>query len=245
MLELILVAALGILSLGLLFVVSKHWREKWFALLWGSFFSTYVDWGTRNLKENWMRKARIRGRVLDIGSGDGINLKYFSMYKSEIDSIVCVEPNVSLHSGILRRSRELGLPVELFSGTFEAFADQNPLMEFDSITGIYVLCTVENSELVTDGLYSKLKPGGTLALLEHIKETEGMLLSMIQILFQPVHYYFGGGCNLRRLHDSTLKLYKFVDITEEYASSYKLGMIWLTKFYTFIGTKPAPGEPAN
>ena len=247
MFELSLVAVVGILSLGLLFVVSKHWRDKWFALVWGVFFSWFVDWGTRGIKENWMRKARIRGKVLDIGSGNGINLKYFSMYKSKIDSITCVEPNVSLHSGILKRSKELDLPVELFSGTFETFAAQNPLTEFDSITVIYVLCTVDNAEQVINGIYSKLKPGGTLALLEHIKETQNTFLNIMQILFQPVQYCYGGGCNIRRVHDSTLKKYKFEDITEEYASSYKLGMVWLTKFYTFIGTKHpnVPGEPAK
>ena len=237
MLEISLVAVVGFLSLGLLFAVSKHWREKWFALAWGNFFSWFVDWGTRTIKENWIRKAGLSGRVLDIGSGDGINLKYFCMYKNKIDSITCVEPNVSLHSGILKRARELALPVELFSGTFEQFAEENPLTEFDSITGVYVLCSVDSPELVIRGLYAKLKPGGTLALLEHIKETQNMFLNIIQIIFLPAHLYYGGGCNLRRLHDLTLKNYRFEDITEEYATCYKLGMIWLTKFYIFIGKK--------
>ncbi|KAI6660474.1 hypothetical protein LOD99_14059 [Oopsacas minuta] len=190
------------------------------------------------MKVNWLKQVNLKGNVLDIGTGDGINLKYYSLYKKNINHITCVEPNVHLHTKLLQRAKQYNLPVELFSGTFEQFAKKNPKLEFDTITGIFVLCSVDNSEVVIDGLYSVLKLGGTLALFEHIKQQNNLILNIIQILFLPVHLYYGGGCNLRRLHASTLKKYKFNNVKEEYLTCYKILMLWMVKFYSFVGNKP-------
>lgn len=231
-------AVTGILALGVLFAVSRYWREKWFALAWGYLkFSSYVDWRTRSLKLNWMNRADIRGRVIDIGSGDGINLKYFSLFKNKIDSITLVEPNVSLHTKLLERAKQLQLSVELFSGTVEEYVRQNSAAKFDTVMGIFVLCSVGDPDEVINDFYSMLKPGGLLFLFEHVKETRNGILNLIQILFQPVHLYYGGSCNLRRSHAATLEKYPFDNVKEQYFSSFTTGMPWLTKFYGFIGFK--------
>ena len=231
-------AVTGIFCLGAFFAVNRYWREKWFALAWTYLrFSSYVDWRTRKMKLNWMIQADIRGRVIDIGSGDGINLKYLLLFKNKIDSITLVEPNVSLHTKLLERAKQLQLSVQLFNGTVEEYVRQNPTVKFDTVTGIFVLCSVDNPEEVIGDFYSMLKPGGLLFILEHVKETRGGILNLIQILFQPIHLYYGGNCHLRRCYDSTLKKYDFDNVKEQYLSSFTTGMPWLANFYGFIGFK--------
>lgn len=238
LLYLILSGVGGALSLGGILVVSGYLREKWFALVWRYLnLSRYVDRQTRKFKARFLDDAQIRGKVMDVGSGDGINLKYFIKHKSNIHSILCIEPNSSLHSGLLRRAERLDIPVELFAGTFEEYVRQNPETEFDTITGIFVLCTVINAEEIIGEMYSRLKRDGALLLFEHVKETESRVKQWIQWVFQPIHYYFGGGCNLMRIHAPTLSKYRFQRVREKQFTSNELRFPWLTQFYTFDGVK--------
>jgi ubiquinone/menaquinone biosynthesis C-methylase UbiE len=104
----------------------------------------------------------VRGEILEIGIGTGVNLPY---YPAEIKTLVSVEPSESMRHRAELRAMALKRTLEWHQGRGEQLPFEDG--RFDSVVTADVLCTVDNVDAVLSDAYRVLKPGGRLYFLEH------------------------------------------------------------------------------
>lgn len=131
------------------------------------------------------------GRVLDVGSGTGINFRY---YPPDAE-IVGVEPDPYMLRRAQARAGRLGRRVRLLAEC----AEQLPFPDasFDAAVATLVFCTIENPDRALAELRRILRPGGQLRFLEHVRaETAGW--SRFQDFITPLWKRIGAGCRPNR-----------------------------------------------
>jgi Methyltransferase domain len=160
--------------------------------------------------------------VLDIGPADGRQIVNYT--SSAIKAMYGVEPCTELHPGLKIAAERAGLgskyhivtcgaqPESLIPALTEAGLLKGKAEGvFDAIIACKVLCSVQNYEETTAGLYALLKPGGRMLICEHIKNPwrtpKGNLVARaIQEMFMIQGWsFFLGGCQLNRPTDQMLK----------------------------------------
>ena len=104
-----------------------------------------------------------RGRVLELGAGDGMN---FALYPPDVDEVVGVEPEPYLRERARAAAAGADIPVEVVDGTADAlpFDDDS----FDAAVVSLVLCTVPDQASALAELRRVLKPAGELRFYEHV-----------------------------------------------------------------------------
>jgi ubiquinone/menaquinone biosynthesis C-methylase UbiE len=107
--------------------------------------------------------AGLRGTVVDVGSGTGANLSHFR----HAERVVLVEPDRFMRARLSTRLGESSVPVTVS----DADAEHLPLAdaEADAVVFTLVLCSVPDQRLALLEARRVLKPGGTLAVLEHVR----------------------------------------------------------------------------
>lgn len=153
----------------------------WFAwlMLWASrFHEPLVAERKRQLF------AKLRGRVLEIGPGHGVNLQYLS---PEV-TWTGYEPNRHL-------ARRIVVP-EGGQVLVEAYCGQRG--EYDAALCSLVLCSVEDPAQVLAGLFRSLRPGGKLVFLEHVAAERGTPLRQAQERWLGLWRCCAGGCHPNR-----------------------------------------------
>lgn len=137
------------------------------------------------------RRARLlgglRGVVLDIGSGTGVNLQYLSA----ASRVVAVEPDPAMRRRLAHRA---GARVQVCAAVAEAL----PLADasVDAVVCTLVLCTVSDPDRTLGEVRRVLRPGGRLVVLEHVRG--GGRFGRWQDLVTPVWRWFGAGCHPNR-----------------------------------------------
>jgi SAM-dependent methyltransferase len=132
----------------------------------------------------------LRGRVLEIGPGTGVNLRYFG---PEV-RWVGVEPNPAMHPHLRAEAERLGLEVELLSGISEGFGVAAE--SFDAVVSTLVLCSVGDLAGTLREIRRLLKPGGKFVFLEHVADRPWSPRWIVQKAapFTPWRY-FSDGCD--------------------------------------------------
>lgn len=128
--------------------------------------------------------AGLRGRVLEIGAGNGVNLQYFG---PEVEW-TGYEPNRWL-------AKSIQVPP---NGTLHVEPFRREIEEFDAVVCTLVLCSVEDPESVLKGLSQCLRPGGRLLFLEHVAAPQASGLRRMQDRWQPFWSFCAGGCHPNR-----------------------------------------------
>lgn len=132
--------------------------------------------------------APLRGRVVEIGPGLGVNLP---SYDASV-RWTGVEPNAVLREHLARELARRGVRGEAVDGVAERlpFADAS----VDAVVGTLVLCTVRDPAAALREVRRVLVPGGRFVFLEHVcspRRAERLL----QRLAQPVFTVVGDGCH--------------------------------------------------
>ncbi len=132
----------------------------------------------------------LKGRVLDVGAGTGVNLPYFKA----AESVVLAEPDGAMRAKINAKLGSASVPIEIS----DAPAEQMPFPDghFDAAVCTLVLCTVPDPEASLAEIRRVLKPGGTLVLLEHVGGSGGV--AKVQRALGPVWTRCAAGCVLTR-----------------------------------------------
>lgn len=133
------------------------------------------------------------GRVLEVGMGSGLNLRYYNPDK--VDFVWGLEPS----EGMRRKAQKnlavspvqvewLGLPGE------EIPLDDNSA---DTVVLTFTLCTIPDWQQALNQMRRVLKPGGKLLFCEHGAAPDAGVLKW-QNRINPLWKKLAGGCHLNR-----------------------------------------------
>lgn len=133
--------------------------------------------------------ATIHGDVLEIGPGTGPNLSY---YPKDIHWIG-IEPNPYMHPYLQKEAENLGLNIDIRTGTAEGIdAEDNSI---DTVVSTLVLCSVPNLSATLQEILRILKPSGRFLFIEHVAAQKGTFLRQIQSGIKPIWKVLADGCN--------------------------------------------------
>jgi ubiquinone/menaquinone biosynthesis C-methylase UbiE len=173
---------------------------------WGRMFSALYDRAFEASEEAGLREmraellAQARGRVLELGSGTGLNIE---LYPHEgLDSLTLTEPDPHMFKQLRKRAQE-GCPgAELVQAGAEAlpFDDDS----FDTVVVTLVLCTVPDQQAALREISRVLKPDGRLLFLEHVRSQEPGLARWQDRLEKPWRF-IGDGCHCNRDTEAGLR----------------------------------------
>src|ERR1044072_2973897 len=116
--------------------------------------------------------AKVRGRVLELGPGPGLNLEH---YPAGIESLTLVEPDPhmtkQLREKLVRSGKSSEISVVEAPGERLPFPDES----FDTVVVTLVFCTVPDQAATLTQVKRVLAPGGQLLFLEHVRAEEAGL----------------------------------------------------------------------
>lgn len=136
---------------------------------------------------------KAEGRVLELGVGGGLNLRFYDPKK--VKEVMGVDPSPELRAMAEAAERDPRLKVRVEDGTAEAlpFEDKS----FDTVVCTFTLCSVCTPALALSEARRVLKPGGRFLFCEHgLAPDEG--LARWQKRLDPVWSKLFGGCHITR-----------------------------------------------
>lgn len=128
----------------------------------------------------------LRGTVVEIGPGTGVNLPYFAADARWIG----IEPNPLLCADL----RALGLDAR--DGRAESLDLEDATA--DAVVSTAVLCSVRDVDRCLAEARRVLRPGGRFVFIEHVAEERGSLLCVAQRAIRPLCGWCAGGCDPAR-----------------------------------------------
>jgi ubiquinone/menaquinone biosynthesis C-methylase UbiE len=191
-----------------------------------------IDW---SLSDSSLAKYRqevlagVKGEVLEIGFGTGLNLSY---YPEDIHKIITVDDNPGVQRLAQKRIRASSITVDhrVLNGENLPMADNT----FDSVVSTWTLCSIENVEQALKEIYRVLKPEGKFFFVEHGLSNEPEI-QVWQNRLTPLQKRIAGGChfnrNIRQLIESQFDI---VSLEEFYTEKTPKIMGY---FYKGVATK--------
>jgi ubiquinone/menaquinone biosynthesis C-methylase UbiE len=160
-----------------------------------------IDRGMRN---DFMAQHRSRaapfatGRVLEIGSGSGLN---FPEYSDQVEHLFGLEPSSVLCEKAAEMAEDAPFPVEFLQTGAEAI----PLgtAEIDTVVSSWTLCSIADIEPALQEIRRVLKPGGRFIFIEHGRSPEAGI-SRWQDRLEPLTAPLLG-CRLNRPMDELVE----------------------------------------
>jgi ubiquinone/menaquinone biosynthesis C-methylase UbiE len=149
------------------------------------------------LRGEWVPQAH--GRVLEIGIGSGLNLKFYS---SDVECVYGVEPSAELQRMAKERAKCLSTKVEFLSQSAEdtiALVDES----IDTIVMTWTLCSIADPIRALAQMKRVLRLDGRLLFIEHGKSPDAGVARW-QDRLTPVWQKICGGCHLNRKIDGLL-----------------------------------------
>jgi ubiquinone/menaquinone biosynthesis C-methylase UbiE len=196
----------------------------------GKCFPFFYDLGMKQLEEKRFKQIRRKlleeasGRVLEIGSGTGINLPIYR----NVERVDAVEPSPFMRKKAEVRMRDASVPIQFHGENAEdlPFRDST----FDTIVATLVFCTIPDPHKALREILRVSKPGAKLLFFEHVK-MEQPVLALTQNALTPLWKKVCDGCHLNR---DTLSLFKnagyeVIKVKEYYKGLFIAGVCRETK----------------
>ena len=108
--------------------------------------------------------GELRGTVLEIGPGTGVNLSFYDPSVTWIG----IEPNRAMHPSLREKAEALGLSIELRDAPLAE--DNSASDSVDAVVSTLVLCSLPDMADTLMQIQRVLKPGGTYAFIEHVAD---------------------------------------------------------------------------
>lgn len=136
--------------------------------------------------------AEASGRVLEIGGGTGVNLRYYE----GVDSLVVTEPEPAMLRRLHDRVRGQAPRAEVVQAPAEDLPFEDA--SFDTVVSTLVLCGVDQERSLGE-VRRVLRPGGRLFFLEHVRSDDPGL-ARLQDRMNPLNRFLVGcECNRETL----------------------------------------------
>lgn len=171
----------------------------------------------------------LRGDVLELGFGSGLNLPYMP---TDVSTLHAVDPSGGARKLAKKRLDASPIHVE-FSG-LDGQSLQLPDASVDAVLTTFTLCTIPDLSRALAEAHRVLRPGGKLHFLEHGRSPETNVARW-QDRLNPYQRRFAGGCNLNRDMTALLREAGFtIDAVKNY---YLRGPKPMTYLYEGIATR--------
>jgi len=134
--------------------------------------------------------ADLRGRVLELGAGTGLNFPHYRAAE-----VVAIEPDPVMRGRAAARARVAHVPIALVDARAEAlpFADGS----FDAAAITLVLCSVGDVGQALAELRRVLRPHAHVRLIEHVRAPQAPI-AVLQTALTPLQRRVAGNCHLDR-----------------------------------------------
>jgi ubiquinone/menaquinone biosynthesis C-methylase UbiE len=147
-------------------------------------------------KPNRAVRARVceglRGAVVEIGFGTGLNARY---YPAEVTNVVAIEPSqVCMRIAEPRIAKS---PVAVECGGLTGEHLDLSSGEFDAVLSTWTLCTIPDMNAALAEIRRVLRPGGSFHFVEHGHAPDEKVARLQQRL-EPMNKRLAGGCHLTR-----------------------------------------------
>lgn len=136
--------------------------------------------------------APLRGRVLELGFGSGLNVPW---YPAAVTSVDAVEPADVAWELSAPRRLDAVVPITRtgLDGQRLAASDSS----YDTVLSTFTLCTIPDLSRALAEVCRVLRPGGSLCFLEHGLSTD-VRVAAWQRRLEPMQRRVAGGCHLTR-----------------------------------------------
>ena len=161
-----------------------------FALVYDPFLWLAEIVGMRRRRRTLLADAY--GRVVEIGSGTGLNVAH---YPEAVTELLLTEPEPGMRKKLARRLPRNGCLTEIVDAKAEQlpFADES----VDTVVSTLALCTVDQPERALREIARVLRPDGQLLFIEHVRSSWRPLAAFQDLLAGPWRH-FAAGCRCNR-----------------------------------------------
>lgn len=204
-------------------------NKQEFSKGFGLGYDHFMHWPEKMVLEKCRKRllSDLKGKVLEVGVGTGINFKY---YHSDID-LIGIEPSPHMLEKAEQRRMELVSPDRFKLHNIGcSYPEMEQLIETESLDAVVVtlvLCTVPEPQKSMAKFYQWLKEGGQLVVLEHIK-SHHKIGSALQNMVNPFWGRFGEGCQLNRETDELIDSTNFKLVHRRY---FNMGLPFMEAVY--------------
>jgi SAM-dependent methyltransferase len=136
--------------------------------------------------------AGLRGRVIEVGSGDGRSFEY---YPADVERVLAVEPDPMARAAAAERARATAVQIDIVDG--DAAASPAEEGTFDAAVVMGVLCSVPDPAAALRELRRVLVPGGELRVWEHVRSSNPAFRAL-QRACDALFWTRAGGCETTR-----------------------------------------------
>ncbi|TDC62652.1 class I SAM-dependent methyltransferase [Streptomyces hainanensis] len=147
--------------------------------------------------------AGVRGRVLEVGAGQGRN---FPHYPDTAREVVAVEPDDTLRDVAEREAVTAPVPVVVRPGQAGRLPGGDG--EFDAVVFSLVLCTVDDQAAALAEAARVLRPGGQLRFYEHVRSPRRWA-ALLEDAITPLWRRSAGGCHPNRDTEAAIRVAGF------------------------------------
>jgi ubiquinone/menaquinone biosynthesis C-methylase UbiE len=145
------------------------------------------------MKQRMKVVPRAEGRVLELGVGMGLNLRFYDPDK--VANVIGVDPSAELRAVALAAERDPRLALTIEDGTAEALPFEDA--SFDTVVCTFTLCSVHTPPAALAEARRVLKPSGRFLFCEHGLAPDAGVAKW-QRRIEPLWKRIAGGCHLTR-----------------------------------------------
>ncbi|MEM1251806.1 MAG: class I SAM-dependent methyltransferase [Cyanobacteria bacterium P01_H01_bin.21] len=172
----------------------------------------------------------VKGQVLEIGFGTGLNLPY---YGEGVTALTAIDPNEGMAAIAHPRVQNSSINITLETANAEALPMDAE--SFDAVVCTWTLCSIPNLDKALSEVYRVLKPGGQFIFIEHGLSPEPGIGTW-QRRLTPIQRRIADGCHIDRPIASIVKtVFDHVEWDEFYANDLPKLMGY---FYKGVAIKP-------